>query len=269
MELGMETIVLSYLGYAAIGVISGVLSGLLGIGGGVIAVPSLFFLFSWLQFPQAYEMHFAIGTSLAAMIFNTLSSTRAHDKKHAVLWPLVKKSAPGLILGGIIGAVLADDISSVVLEIFFGIFLCVIGVFFFRKMNAHVKPQAIPGHFFFSLIFFAIGLLSVILGLGGGTFSVPTLSAFRVPAKQAIGTSAAITCLMTTIGAIAFLILGLGEVHAPGSFGYINLSAFLIIGIVSLFFAPLGARLAHRLPDQILRRTFGVILVLTGISMLA
>jgi uncharacterized membrane protein YfcA len=264
----METLYLVYLAYAIIGAVAGILAGLLGIGGGLVTVPALFFLFSFLKFPQAYVMHLAIGTSLAAMIFNTLSSSRAHHRRHAVLWHLVKKAAPALIVGGIIGAILANYISDVILEIIFGFFLCFMGSLFIRKVKPHLKPHAIPNNPIFSLIFLAIGTLSVILGLGGGVFSVPVLTSFRLSSKNAIGTSAAITCLMTIVGTIAFLIVGWSAIDITGTIGYIDLSAFFVIGIVSACFAPMGAKLAHELPDQILRRIFGGMLILTGISML-
>lgn len=264
----MQTVYFAYLAFAVIGGVSGVMAGLLGIGGGLITVPSLFFLFSYLKFPQAYLMHLAIGTSLAAMIFNTFSSSRAHHKKKAVMWPLFRKTIPGLVLGGIIGAVVADFIAGIILEIIFGMFLCIVGFLFFRRIQPQFKEQSIPKNPIFSLIFIGIGIFSVILGLGGGLFSVPTLTAFRVPQKRAIATSSVITCLMTIIGAIAFLLLGLETAQIPQSLGFINIPAFLIIGIVSFFFAPLGVKWAHELPDQILRRVFGIVLILTGISML-
>lgn len=264
----MDPLYFAYLAYAAIGVVAGFMAGLLGIGGGLVTVPSLFFLFTFLKFPQTYVMHLAIGTSLAAMIFNTLSSTRAHNKKKAVIWSLFKKAIPGLVLGGVIGAIAADFISGVILELVFGFFLCGVGFLFFRRIQPHLKEQKIPSNPLLSLIFMGIGALSVLLGLGGGLFSVPTLTAFRVPQKNAIGTSAAITCLMTIIGSIAFLVLGLGQVEMEGVIGFIDLPAFLTIGIISFFFAPLGAKLAHQLPDHTLRRVFGVALILTGISML-
>ncbi|MBS0652165.1 MAG: sulfite exporter TauE/SafE family protein [Verrucomicrobia bacterium] len=264
----MDSVIYAYMAYAAIGVVSGIMAGLLGIGGGLITVPSLFFLFSILKFPQAYLMHLAIETSLAAMIFNSLSSTRAHNKKKGVMWPLFKKTVPGLVLGGIIGAIGAEFISSTSLEIIFGLFLCFIGFLFFRRIQPHFKEHSVPQNPVFSLIFMGIGAFAVILGLGGGLFSVPTLTAFRIPQKSAIGTSAAITCLMTIIGTVAFLILGLETVQIPQSIGFINLPAFMIIGFVSVFFAPVGVKWAHELPDQILRRVFGIVLILTGISML-
>ncbi len=264
----MDSVYIAYLVYAAIGVVSGIMAGLLGIGGGLITVPSLFFLFTFLKFPQAHVMHLAIGTSLAAMIFNTLSSSRAHNKKKAVLWPLFRKTIPGLVVGGMIGAVIAEYMSGVILEIIFGLFLCFIGFLFFRRIQPHFKETAVPQNPIFSLIFMGIGIFSVILGLGGGLFSVPTLTAFRLPQKSAIATSAVITCLMTIIGAIGFLILGLETVNLPDSIGFINLPAFLSIGTISFFFAPMGVKWAHELPDQILKRVFGIVLILTGISML-
>jgi uncharacterized membrane protein YfcA len=259
---------LVYLAYGLIGAVSGVMAGLLGIGGGLITVPCLFFLFSLLQFPQAYEMHFAIGTSLAAMMFNTFSSTRAHHARGAVMWPLFKRAVPGLIGGGALGGVVAAWMSSVVLEVLFGFFLCGVGLYFVGKIQPKHTEHAIPKNPVFSLIFTGIGALSVMLGLGGGLFSVPVLTAFRIPQKNAIGTSSVITFLMTVVGTVIFLILGIGTVGVPHSIGFIYLPAFFVIGIVSFFFAPMGARLAHRLPDRLLRKIFGAVLFLTGLTML-
>ena len=257
-----------YLAYGLIGAVSGVMAGLLGIGGGLITVPALFFLFSVMQFPQAYEMHFAIGTSLAAMIFNTLSSTRAHHAKGAVMWPLFKRIVPWLACGGVLGGLIAGWMSSVLLELLFGFFLCGVGLYFIGRVQPKFAAHAIPKNPLFSLIFTGIGALSVILGLGGGLFSVPVLTGFQIPQKNAIGTSAAITLLMTVVGTIIFLIIGYGTVEIPFSIGFIYLPPFLSIGIVSFFFAPMGARLAHRLSDQLLRKIFGAVLFLTGLSML-
>lgn len=264
----MEIYIIAYCAYLIVGAMAGIMAGLLGIGGGVVAVPCLFLIFHLLQFPQAYIMHMAIGTSLAAMMFNTLSATRAHNQRKAVLWWLLKKIAPGLVVGGLIGGFIADYVSDVILEMLFGIFLCAIGVMFFRRTKPSLKEHTIPKNPVLALIFSGIGALSVVLGLGGGIFTVPTLIAFKVPQKTAIGTSSAITFLMTIIGSIAFLYLGLDKVQMPDSVGYINLPAFLLIGISSFFFAPYGVKLAHELPEQIVKRLFGIVMIMTGISML-
>lgn len=258
---------LVYCAYLLIGAIAGVLAGLLGIGGGVVTVPCLFFLFAKIGFPQAYVMHMAIGTSLAAMILNTFSSMRSHHRRHAVLWPLIKKTVIGLFIGGLIGSWVASWIPDLFLEIVFGIFLCALGVFFFRPLKSSNKPHPLPKNPLLSLIFSAIGACSIILGLSGGIFTVPTLVAFKVPQKQAIGTASAIACLMTILGTIAFLVIGIGQTDIPYSIGYIHLPSFLLIGITSFFSAPLGAKWAHQLDDAILRKVFGGVLVLTGISM--
>ncbi len=265
----MEIYIIAYCAYIVVGAIAGIMAGLLGVGGGVVAVPCLFLIFHLLKFPQAYIMHMAIGTSLAAMMFNTLSATRAHNQRKAVMWWLLKKIAPGLVFGGLIGSVIADYVSDVILQILFGIFLCVIGIMFFRRTKPHLKEHNIPKNPLLSLIFSGIGALSVVLGLGGGIFTVPTLLAFKVPQKTAIGTSSAITFLMTIIGSVAFLYLGLEKVEMSDSLGYINIPAFLIIGISSFFVAPYGVKMAHELPEQIVKRVFGIVMILTGISMLA
>ncbi len=259
---------LLYLVYASIGIVAGILAGLLGVGGGVIAVPSLFFLFSHLDMPQTYTMHMAVATSLSAMILNTFSSTWAHHQRQGVMWDIVKKTLLGLVLGGLCGAYIVDWISEVVLEVVFGLFLCGIGILFFRRVQPHLEAHALPKNPLLSLIFFGIGTISIMLGLSGGVFSVPILTAFKLPPKQAIGTSAAMACSMTLVGTLTFFWLGMDNIAVPYAIGYVYLPAFFVIGVTSALSAPFGVKLAHQMPDRTLRQVFGLAMIIVGMMML-
>lgn len=258
--------------YLAIGAVAGILAGLLGIGGGIITVPSLLLVFHFLDYPQAYLMHMAIGTSLAAMVFNTLSSTWAHHKKGAVLWKIVQKMSLGIFVGALIGAICADYLSSVILEMVFGLFLIISG-FYFTRAKREFGHFRLPNQGLFTVISAAIGGFSNILGIGGGVITVPVLTSFQIPSKKAIGTSAAVSLLISFIGAICYLFVGLREFpvsNAIGSYtiGFINLPAFALIGLATFIAAPYGAKLTHQLPDQILKRIFGIVMIIVGLSML-
>ena len=254
--------------YALVGALAGILGGLLGIGGGVITVPCLYLLFRYLDYPQADVMYLAIGTSLAAMIFNTLASTWAHNKRKGVLWDVFRQMALGLISGSLIGALVAEMLSGGVLKMVFGLFLCVLGYYFWKKHTEHAQAHRIPKKWPFFLWSGAIGAVSNILGIGGGTLILPFLVAHKVPTKKAIGTSAACSLLVTTIGAFSYLILGLKTIQIPQDIGYIDLPSFIIIGVVSFFTAPFGAKLAQKCSVQSIRRIFSIVLFLTGILML-
>ncbi len=175
---------------------------------------------------------------------------------------------PGLIAGSILGALVVNILSGEILQVVFGVFLCVMGIFFFRKRLPQMDGHRVPKFFFLSLISMGIGGISNILGIGGGTLSVPTLNAFRISQKKSIGTSSAISFLITFIGAIFYLMLGFEEPSAPDNIGFINLPAFFIVGTVSFFAARYIARFAHQISDHVLKQIFGFVLILTGISII-
>jgi uncharacterized membrane protein YfcA len=262
------SIAVAYIIYIFIGVISGILGGLLGIGGGVITVPCLLYVFHLLHFPQPYIMHMAIATSLAAMIFNTAAATWAHNKRGYVLWGIFKKMVPGFIIGSIIGAIAAIWLSGVFLEIIFGIFLCCLALFFYRKKAIHVGSHQLPRTPILSLYTCGIGVFSNLLGIGGGSMVVPLLTTFKIADRNAIGTSAASTLITTIFGTISYLIFGWGEIPASETIGLIDLPAFLIIGVVALFCAPMGARLTHEISPEKVRKIFAIVLALTGLSLM-
>lgn len=261
-------VTVAILAYITVGMAAGLLGGLLGIGGGVITVPCLYYIFYMLDYPREHLMHLSIGTSLAAMIFNTAASTWAHNKREMVLWDVFKKMAPGLCVGSIIGALIAEWLSGEILEIFFGVFLCALAINFWRKYPSHEEPHRLPRTFFMLLWSGGIGGISNVLGIGGGTLIVPFFTAFKMSAKKAIGTSAACSLLVTCIGAVTYLMIGMKQVDLPENVGYIDLPAFFTIGIVCLLMAPIGAKWTHQISVDRLRKIFALILIITGLSMI-
>lgn len=250
---------LSILIFTAIGILAGIFSGLLGIGGGIITVPSLLFAFYFLDYPAGYEIHMAIGTSLAAMIFTTSSAVWTHNANKAVRWDFFTKIIPGLFLGMIAGYLLEAKLSGHALEIYFGFFLCLMAVYFwFAKKPAQLRYT--PNLLILFLCSLVIGLLAIIFGAGGGTLVMPLLLTCAISQKQAIGTSATTSFFIAVIGTILYWIMG-RNVHSTG---FVYLPAFFVIGLVSFFTASYGARLSNELPDKTVKQVFAVILMLTG-----
>ena len=266
-KMSIELICIA-IAYPMIGVVAGILGGLLGIGGGVITVPCLLYIFHLMKFPQPYIMHMAIATSLSAMIFNTAAATWAHNKRDNVLWKMFKRMLPGLVIGSVIGALIAVWLSGVFLEIVFGIFLCTLAYVFYRKKAIQVGTHKLPPTPMLSLYCCGIGTISNLLGIGGGSMTVPLLTSFKISDRNAIGTSAASTCVTTVLGTISYLIFGLSDTNTPETIGLIDLPAFLIIGIVALLCAPFGAKLTHEISPGKVRKIFALVLALTGLSLI-
>jgi uncharacterized membrane protein YfcA len=263
MEMG-----LAYLAYAVLGVIAGILSGLLGIGGGVITVPCLFYIYHLLGYPQPYLMQMAVATSLAAMILTTAAATWAHNRRKGVLWSILKKMVLGLVIGSVVGALIAIWISGVVLEIFFGLFLCALAIRFYLQKNNKSSTHRLPGTPVLTLLSGCIGALSNLLGIGGGSLTVPMLVYFKIPDKNAIGTSSATTLITSILGSISYMIFAWDESIGMDTIGLINIPSFLIVGVATFFLAPYGARLTHEISPQKVRKIFAIVLALTGISLI-
>lgn len=261
-------IALIYLAYAITGAIAGILGGMLGIGGGIVTVPCFLLLFRLFDYPQAYIMHMAIGTSLAAMIFTTSAAAYSHNKRQGVVWSVFKKLVPGLAIGAIIGAFVATWLSGVILEVVFGIFLLLLSVHFYRQKPIKTETHALPNPIVLNALSGCIGLISNVLGIGGGSMTVPMLTHFKMNHKQAIGTSSATSLVTTVCGTVLFLILGRGDVPTLDTLGLINIPAFLIVGIVAFFAAPYGVKLTHEIDAVKVRRIFAFVLALTGISLI-
>jgi len=259
---------IEFIAYGIVGILAGIASGLIGISGGVITVPCLVLIFSKMGFPKEYLMHLSIGTSMAAMVFNAVSSAWAHHRRHSVMWNVFKHMAPGIVIGSVAGALIAEVLTGNILEIIFAVFLLCLGLYFFLPHTEHHGDEKLPSAPIQGVMGAGIGALSNILGIGGGLLTVPLLMTYRVPSKKAIGTSAATGAIVTFVGAISYLFFGWGKTHFVDTVGFLYWPAFIIIGIVSFFAAPFGARLAYILPTQTIRRIFACALVGTGISML-
>jgi uncharacterized membrane protein YfcA len=253
--------------FILVGAITGVLAGLLGIGGGVITVPALYYILSYYGFPQGQIMHTAIATALASTVLTSLGSTWSHQKKQAILFPALKWIVPGLVAGCFLGAVLSYYLTSEMLETIFGAMAILFALYFFFPK---LPPLHIASRINKSLALFgvAVGALSTLLGVGGGIFMVPILIGYQVPMRNVVATSSAGTLATAFIGSLLYLAMTWDKATLPQSIGYIQVPAFLMIGIFSFSTTSLGVRLAHVLPASLIKRIFAIALAATGLAML-
>lgn len=254
--------------YLATGIIAGFLAGLLGVGGGLIMVPALVFISQKMGLAEHLILHLALATSLASVVFNSISSIRSHHRRGAVRWPLFHQLAPGLLLGTLLGSLVAQLFKSQWLQLFFGCFAILVGLQMLLAWRAEGRFN-LPGRLGMGLAGGGIGLISAWVGIGGGSMTVPFLSACRVELRQAIGTSSAAGLPIAIGGTLGYIWIGW---QAPGlpawSLGYVQLPALVLLALSGALMAPLGARLAHSLPVPRLKRIFGLLLVFIGVRML-
>lgn len=257
-----------FIAYLLLGGIAGLLAGMLGVGGGLVIVPVLAWLFYHAGMAPDVVMHLAIGTSLATIVLTSLSSILAHHRRGAVLWGVFRRMTPGILVGAALGAVLADRLPSDTLRLIFGIFELGVAL----QMGLNLRPAAhrgLPGKWGMSGVGSLIGLVSAVVGIGGGTMTVPFLQWSNVAMRQAVATSAACGLPIAVAGAMGFIVTGWNApVLPPWSSGYLYWPAFVGIVVASMMFAPLGAQLAHRLPGAVLKRFFALFLALLGLRML-
>lgn len=253
--------------YVTLGLGVGFLAGLLGVGGGLIIVPALIFLLHAQGLAAGLEPQVALGTSLASILFTSLSSVRAHHRHGAVEWPLVRMITPGILLGTLTGALVAARVPSAALKLFFVAFL----FYAAAQMWFELRPapqRHLPGRAAVAAVGGVIGVVSSWVGIGGGTLSVPFMLRHNVPLHRAIATSAAIGFPIALAGAVGY-ILGGSRVSGlpPGSWGFVYLPALFGIVVGSVSTAPLGAGTAHRLPVRPLKRIFALLLVVLALRM--
>ena len=254
--------------YLALGVVGGFAAGLLGIGGGMLYVPLLVWLFEMQGFSSTTLVHLALGTSLTTIVFTSISSARTHHAKGNVDWSIVRGITPGILAGGFIGGILARYLSTSTLALIFTIFVSYSAVQMF--LNAKPKPsRSLPGTVGLIGVGTLISTLSQLVGAGGGFLSVPFMTWCNVTMHRAVGTSAAIGLPIAIVGTVAFFISGQTVTGLPpGSFGFIYLPALIGVLVPSVLMAPVGARLASRLPVTTLKRVFGGFLLLLAFKML-
>lgn len=261
----MVLILLMYVGFGAV---AGILAGLLGIGGGLVIVPMLVFTLTWQGVPDEYIMHLALATSMASIIFTSVSSFSAHHRRGAVHWLVVRRIALGIVLGTFLGACLASRLSTAYLKGVFVVFL----YYMAYQLIADRKPKpsrTLPGWLGMFAVGNGIGVVSALVGIGGGTLSVPFMLWCNLTVHEAIGTSAAIGFPIAIAGTIGYIVNGWQVAGLPDySWGYVYLPALVGIVAASVLTAPLGVRLAHSLPVDKLKRVFAILLALVGTRML-
>jgi uncharacterized membrane protein YfcA len=245
---------------ALLGMATGFLAGLLGIGGGMLMVPFITIILTGKGFPPDYTVKMAVATSLATICFTSLSSVRAHHRRGAVLWPIVWLLAPGILLGSMVGAQVAVALPGKVLSVLFAVFVAFSATQMF--LNRRPKPtRTLPGRLGTFGMGGVIGLLSSLVGAGGAFVSVPFMTWCNVKIHDAVGTSAALGFPIAFAGTLGYIWAGQGLPQMPpGSFGYLYLPGLVVVSLASMTLAPVGARTAHRMDIQPLRKLFAVVL---------
>lgn len=252
--------------FLAIGALAGFAAGLFGVGGGTIIVPLLFIVFTQMDYSPDVIMHLALGTSLATIVVTSISSLMAHHKNGAVMWPVFKNLAPPMAIGCFAGAAIAGLLSGIHLQLIVGLFLIWVAYTMFMGAKKAVDSSRIlPSTGKQVAAGSVIGVASAIFGIGGGSLTVPYLNRYGVVMQKAVGTSAACGLPIAIAGALGFMIFGM-KAHAavPNSIGYVHTYAFLGISLMSFFTAKLGAKAAHALSPQMLKKCFAVLLVIVG-----
>lgn len=251
------------------GAFAGVLAGLLGVGGGIVIVPVLFFLFQGFGLSAESSMLIATATSLATIIPTSISSIRSHHKKGNVDFDLLKRWALFILIGVLLGSWLVTRVDGTWLTALFGFIATLSALNMLFRTGKSALYQQLPGRTGQSIMGALTGFFSAMVGIGGGTISVPLLTLYNYPAHKAVGTAAAIGLIISLPGALTMLLLGTTPADAPaGTFGLVNLFGFLCIVPLTVLFAPLGASLAASLDAAKLKKVFAVVLLITGLRML-
>lgn len=254
--------------YLALGVFVGFFAGLFGIGGGLVMVPVLSFLFDAQHLSAQNNLHLSLGTAMAAILFSSAYSARTHHAHGAVNLHIVRTMTPGLLLGTALGTLFASNVPTMYLAMFFSMFV----YFAAAQMLLDLKPKAtrqLPERLGMTLTGTIIGAVSSLVSIGGGTLSVPFMLYHNIPLKHAIGTSAALGLPIAIGGTIGYVVTGLSLNTLPANtLGFVYLPAVLLLAIGSLLTTPLGAKATHRLPLKILRRGFALLLLVLATKML-
>ena len=255
-----------WLEYAVTGIFAGFLAGYLGIGGGLVLVPALSWLFS--RDPAIADMavQMAVATSLATMLFTSMSSLLAHHKRGAILWSLVRQMIPGLLAGALLGSIIADRIGNAALGYIFGIFALIIGLQMLRGTR-QAGSRPLPGRLSVTGTGLGIGAISSLLGIGGGSMTVPWLLWHGQRVQNAVATAAACGYPIAIAGTLGFVVLGDGTSSAP-SLGYVHLPALAGVAVFSVLGAPLGVAAVHRSSPMLAKRFFAVFLLIVAAKML-
>lgn len=253
----------------ATGMIAGVIAGLLGVGGGIVIVPVLDTALSLYGTDSAIRMHIAVATSLTCIILTSIASAKAHHAKQAVDRAVVKLWGLAIAIGAIVGAIIASQVDGTILSIIFGVVAILAALKMISPYNDIVLMNDVPKGTLAPVTPLMIGTLSSMMGIGGGTFSVPILTLMNKPIHRAVGTAALFGLFISIPGALGFVLSGFGDPRLPpGSIGYVNLIGFMLISPVSIWFAPIGVKLAHQMTKKQLSLVFGGFLLVVGCRMI-
>ena len=259
-----------FLGLLVTGIVGGLIAGLLGVGGGIVIVPVLFWIFTSLKFPDEILMHMAIGSSLATIIPTSIASARAHYHKGSIDINALKKWGFGIFFGALIGGFIGKFLGANDLKYIFGIIALLVAINMFKKNPVTIKdnlPLSKFINFFFSGL---IGFISSLMGVGAGTLGVPALVSFSMPIHKAIGTAAALGLFIAVPATIGLAFSGFDVPNRPPmSIGFVNLIAFFIMFPLTILFAPIGVKIAHLINQSILKKVFSLFLIITSIKMLS
>ena len=252
---------------AAAAAVAGFMAGLLGVGGGIIMVPALYYAFTVLDFDIITRMHLSVGTSLAIIIPTSVISTKTHMEYDAVDFGMVKSFGIFILLGVIAGTFLAVNLKTPALVLFFSIFAFLVGLFFiFVREKLMENPKTIS-EFIKKISGILIGFISVPLGIGGGSLMVPFMRTFGYDIRKSIGTAAAVGFLIAVTGTVTMITGGkiINNVNAPFSVGYINLLGFMVFVPVTMVMARLGAKAVYKIDKKLLSKIFGTFLIVVSI----
>ncbi|HCQ57702.1 MAG: sulfite exporter TauE/SafE family protein [Sulfitobacter sp.] len=253
---------------ALIGGFAGVLAGLLGVGGGIVLVPAFFYALQSLGYDGPQLMQICLATSLATIIVTSARSVHAHNKKGAVDWEILRTWAPGIMVGAILGVLLVAQLRTQTLQAIFGGLALIVGLYLGFGRSDWRLGETMPRGIKRATLSPMVGFLSVLMGIGGGSFGVPLMTLHGRPIHRAVATAAGFGLLIAVPSVIAFLFVDIAQSRPPLTIGAVNLGAFGIVVTMTLITAPWGVRLAHAMDPKPLRRVFAVFLVLVALNML-
>jgi uncharacterized membrane protein YfcA len=253
----------------AIGAFAGVVAGMLGVGGGIVLVPAFFFAFQGMGYAPSDLMQICVATSLATIIVTSLRSVQAHHKKGAVDWAILRGWGPGIAIGAASGVVVANWLSGAALMGVFGVLGCLVGLYMGFGKSEWRLGDAMPAGAGRIVTSPMIGLLSVLMGIGGGSFGVPLMTLYGVAIHRAVATAAGFGAVIAIPSVIGFLLAsGPVEGRPPLTIGQVNLVAFICVIAMTLITAPLGAKLAHAMDPKPLKRAFAVFIIIMALNMM-
>jgi len=252
-----------------IGAFAGVLAGLLGVGGGIVLVFAFYYAFSSLGFSSDYLMQICIATSLATIIVTSLRSVAGHNRKGAVDWDILKSWAPGIVLGALVGVLVASSLKSSYLQGIFGVLALIVGAYMLFGRATWRFGDTMPTGVSRAILSPLVGFLSVLMGIGGGSFGVPLMTLFGRPIHNAVATAAGFGVIIAIPSAVGFLFVDIPDAATPPlTIGAINVPAFAIVIAMTLLTTPLGVKLAHSMDPKPLKRVFAVFLILVALNMI-